>query len=118
MENSKCISKPEIKTVKVNSDSKASFYNNVDFCVGTGRFGLALTKEYLDELKFVQEEIGFKHIRGHGLFSDDTAIYHEYEENGEVYGYTFVEYEIFRFLFLQFVLFSFFFLAQATSTLL
>ena len=94
MENSKCISKPEIKTVKVNSDSKASFYNNVDFCVGTGRFGLALTKEYLDELKFVQEEIGFKHIRGHGLFSDDTAIYHEYEENGEVkveYNYTYLD---------------------------
>ncbi len=76
-------------------DSKTvPFFNNVDFCVGTGRLGLALTKEYLDELKFVQEEIGFKHIRGHGLFSDDVAIYHEYEENGEAkveYNYTYID---------------------------
>ena len=49
--------------------------NKVDFCVGTGRMGLALQKEYIEQLKFVQENIGFSHIRGHGLFSDDMAIY-------------------------------------------
>ena len=81
-------------TVSINTDEKTSFYNNVDFCVGTGRFGLSLTKEYLDELRFVQEEIGFKHIRGHGLFSDDTAIFHEYEEDGVKkveYNYTYLD---------------------------
>lgn len=71
-----------------------AFRNNVDFCVGTGRLGLALTKEYLDQLAFVQKEIGFKFIRGHGLFCDDVAIYHEYEENGETrveYNYTYID---------------------------
>lgn len=58
------------------------FHNNVDYCVGTGRMGLALFKEYMAQLKLVQEEIGFKHIRGHGLFHDDMSIYHEYEEDG------------------------------------
>ncbi|MBO4494265.1 MAG: xylan 1,4-beta-xylosidase [Clostridiales bacterium] len=53
------------------------FHNNVDYCVGTGRMGLALAKEYQDELKIVQEEIGFKHIRGHGLFCADMGIYEE-----------------------------------------
>ena len=77
MENQKTIN----KSISVKAADSAPFYNNVDFCVGTGRFGLALTKEYLDELAFVQEEIGFKHIRGHGIFTDDTAIYHEYEED-------------------------------------
>ncbi len=80
--------------VKIDKDKRFSFYNNVDFCVGTGRLGLALTSEYLDELKLTQEEIGFKHIRGHGLFSDDVAIYHEYEENGETkveYNYTYLD---------------------------
>ena len=42
--------------------------------------GLALQKEYQEQLALVQEEIGFSHIRGHGLFSDDMAIYQEYTD--------------------------------------
>ncbi len=71
-----------------------AFKNHVDECVGTGRMGLALQKEYMDQLKVVQEEIGFKHIRGHGLFSDDMAIYHEYEEDGVTkveYNFTYLD---------------------------
>ncbi|MBO4389278.1 MAG: xylan 1,4-beta-xylosidase [Lachnospiraceae bacterium] len=59
---------------------KVEFNNRVDYCVGTGRMGLALQKEYMEQLKLVQKEIGFSHIRGHGLFSDDMAIYQEYED--------------------------------------
>lgn len=80
--------------ITIDASKTVPFFNNVDYCVGTGRLGLALTKEYLEELSFVQEEIGFKHIRGHGLFSDDVAIYHEYEENGELkveYNYTYID---------------------------
>ena len=83
-----------IKKVNVDPSNRISFNNNVDFCVGTGRLGLALTQEYLDELKFVQDEIGFKFIRGHGLFSDDVAIYYEYTENDETkveYTYTYID---------------------------
>ncbi|MBQ5311195.1 MAG: xylan 1,4-beta-xylosidase [Oscillospiraceae bacterium] len=82
-----------MKTV-INPDNNILFNNNVDHCVGTGRLGLALTEEYLDELSFVQQEIGFDFIRGHGLFSDDVAIYQEYEENGETkvaYNYTYID---------------------------
>lgn len=68
--------------IVITEESKAFFHNNVDFCIGTGRMGLALTQEYQDQLKLVQEEIGFRHIRGHGLFCDDMAIYQEYEEDG------------------------------------
>lgn len=68
--------------IVITQQSKAFFHNNVDFCVGTGRMGLALTQEYMDQLRLVQEEIGFQHIRGHGLFCDDMAIYQEYEEDG------------------------------------
>ncbi|WP_276709239.1 GH39 family glycosyl hydrolase [Eubacterium ruminantium] len=78
----------------VNDNESIRFNNKVDFCVGTGRLGLALTSEYLDELEFVQREIGFKYIRGHGLFTDDVAIYHEYEEDGVTkveYNYTYVD---------------------------
>ena len=79
--------------IKVDPNGRVSFNNNVDYCVGTGRLGLALTEEYLKELKFVQDMIGFSYIRGHGLFCDDVSIYHEYEEDGETkveYNYTYL----------------------------
>ena len=69
--------------------------------MGTGRLGLALTEEYLKELKFVQDMIGFSYIRGHGLFSDDVAIFQEYEEDGVKkveYNYTYIDRIFDRFL--------------------
>lgn len=53
------------------------------YCIGTGRLGLALRKEYLDALEQVQKDIGFRYIRGHGLFHEDIGIYQEYEWQGE-----------------------------------
>lgn len=82
------------KKIVITKDSKAFFHNNVDYCVGTGRMGLALTEEYQEELRLVQKEIGFKHIRGHGLFCDDMAIFQTYEEDGKVrveYNYTYLD---------------------------
>lgn len=70
----------EKRYYQIDRSSRAVFHNHVDYCIGTGRMGLALQKEYLDQLQLVQEEIGFRHIRGHGLFSDDMAIYQEYED--------------------------------------
>ena len=70
----------ESRVYQLDRNKKVPFNNHVDFCIGTGRMGLALQKEYFEQLKLVQEEIGFKHIRVHGLFSDDMAIYHEYED--------------------------------------
>ena len=70
----------ENRCYKITKDRKILFNNKVDFCIGTGRMGLALQKEYQDQLQFVQREIGFQHIRGHGLFTDDMAIYQEYED--------------------------------------
>lgn len=68
-----------------------SFHNQVDFCIGTGRMGLALHKEYFEQLKLVQDYIGFSHIRGHGLFCDDMAIY-QVERDGTVsYNFTYLD---------------------------
>lgn len=80
--------------INVKLSNKVDFNNKVDYCVGTGRMGLALQKEYLDQLELVQNEIGFSHIRGHGLFHDDMAIYHEYEEDGTTkveYNFTYLD---------------------------
>lgn len=64
----------------IDKNSKERFNNQTDFCIGTGRMGLALQKAYQEQLAMNQAEIGFKHIRGHGLFSDDMAIYQEYQD--------------------------------------
>ena len=64
-------------TINIDLSKEYLFNNEVDSCIGTGRMGLALQKEYQEQLKFVQEYIGFKHIRGHGLFCDDMAIYQD-----------------------------------------
>ena len=37
-------------SINVNGNEKIPFNNNVNYCVGTGRMGLALTKEYYDHL--------------------------------------------------------------------
>lgn len=70
------------KMIRIDEDSRVAFVNHADYCVGTGRMGLALTQEYQEQLALVQEKIGFSHIRGHGLFCDDMAIYQEYERDG------------------------------------
>ena len=81
--------------ITVQPGDSALFRNNAAFCVGTGRMGLALHKEYLDQLALAQELAGFRHIRGHGLFCDDMAIYQPYpDENG-------VEHEAYNFVYLD-----------------
>jgi len=80
---------------QIKDSDLVKFNNSVDYCVGTGRAGLALQKEYYEQLKFVQENIGFDYIRGHGLFTDDMAIYQEYtNDEGETiaeYNFTYLD---------------------------
>ena len=63
----------------INGKENVLFNNNAFYCIGTGRMGLALQKHYFEQLKLVQEKIGFEHIRGHGLYNKDMAIYHVYD---------------------------------------
>lgn len=85
----------EERLYNISLTEEIPFRNRVDYCIGTGRMGLALHKEYYDQLKLVQDEIGFSHIRGHGLFCDDMAIYHEYKDaDGNEcveYNYTYID---------------------------
>jgi Beta-xylosidase len=51
-------------------------------CVGTGRFDLALRRDYQESLALIQREIGFRFIRGHGLLSDGVGVHQPYEYQG------------------------------------
>ncbi|GAE91969.1 beta-xylosidase [Gracilibacillus boraciitolerans JCM 21714] len=80
--------------IQINRDNDQYFPDHWKKCIGTGRLGLALQKEYLDHLKAVQEDIGFSYIRGHGLLHDDIAIYREVEIDGEMkpfYNFTYID---------------------------
>lgn len=81
------------KQINIPSSGRP-FKNNAAYCVGTGRMGLALQKEYTDHLKIVQEAIRFRYIRGHGLFCDDVGIYRETEMDGVIhpfYNFTYLD---------------------------
>lgn len=83
------------KTITISADNRAEFHNNAAFCIGTGRMGLALQQEYAEELAFVQSKAHFAHIRGHGLFADDMAIYRPYTDQDGVthdaYNFTYLD---------------------------
>jgi xylan 1,4-beta-xylosidase len=46
-------------------------------CVGAGHAGLLLRPENQAQLRLVHDEAGFKYIRFHGIFADDTDVYRE-----------------------------------------
>ncbi len=82
-------------SVTVKEGDHSPFVNHASFCVGTGRMGLAMQKEYLDQLEYVQDLCHFKHIRGHGLFCDDMSIYQPYVDadgvEHEAYCFTYLD---------------------------
>ncbi|MDR1824493.1 MAG: hypothetical protein LBR27_04075 [Bifidobacteriaceae bacterium] len=59
-------------------------------CVGTGRMALALRADYRESLKLVQHDIGFEHIRGHGLFSHAMGILRD-SEGVQRCGFTYLD---------------------------
>lgn len=82
------------KIIVPNESDGKVFPSGWKICVGTGRLGLALQKEYLDALKTIQENIGFSYIRGHGLLCDDVGIYREDAVDGEAkpfYNFTYID---------------------------
>jgi xylan 1,4-beta-xylosidase len=46
-------------------------------CVGADHGGLLLRPENAQQLRLVHSETGFKYIRFHGIFADDTDVYRE-----------------------------------------
>lgn len=84
-----------MKEIKIGTGAVGTaFTDSWKKCVGTGRLGLALQKEYLDGLDYVQEHIGFSYIRGHGLLCDDVGIYREDNIDGQsrpFYNFTYID---------------------------
>ena len=46
-------------------------------CIGAGRANEGLRADWQQQLSLVQQEIGFRYIRMHGLLHDDMGVYKE-----------------------------------------
>lgn len=68
--------------IRVPIEGTGRFPDAWRHCVGTGRVELALRRDYQDSLKLLQDEIGFRYIRGHGLLSDGLGVHRPYEWEG------------------------------------
>ncbi|MDF2723332.1 MAG: Xylan 1,4-beta-xylosidase [Paenibacillus sp.] len=65
-------------TIKLGADIVSEHYGkHFKRCIGTERVATALRADYMDNLRIVQNEIGFDYIRGHGLFHDELGVYRE-----------------------------------------
>ncbi|MGN7940357.1 GH39 family glycosyl hydrolase [Bacillus sp. 7586-K] len=51
----------------------------------------ALRKEFYDQLKLVQKEIGFEFIRFHGIFSDDLLVYNEQVDGSYFFNFNHID---------------------------
>jgi xylan 1,4-beta-xylosidase len=60
-------------------------------CIGAGRANEGLRADWQQQLKLVQDEIGFKYIRFHGLLTDDMGIYREDKAGNPQYNYQYVD---------------------------
>jgi len=59
-------------------------------CVGTGRANLSLRHDFALSAALARDVIGFRHIRGHGMFSDDMGVVRE-SEGVRRYGFTYLD---------------------------
>jgi len=79
----------ESTTINVNT-SGAQFDHFWSNCVGAGRANEGLRASWLEQLKTVQENCGFKYVRFHGLFHED--MFPLIQEKGKnVYNWQYID---------------------------
>ncbi len=60
-------------------------------CVGAGRANEGLRAGFQRHLKQVQEQIGFRYLRFHGLLHDDMFVLRENENGERVYNFQYID---------------------------
>jgi len=60
-------------------------------CIGAGRAAEGLRADWQQQLKLCQDEIGFKHIRFHGLLCDDMGVYSETKDGRPRHNWQYID---------------------------
>jgi xylan 1,4-beta-xylosidase len=83
-----------IETRKITADYslvKGTHDETFRQCIGAGRANEGLRADWQKQLKTVQDEIGFRYIRFHGLLSDDMGLYKEDAKGNPQYNYQYID---------------------------
>ncbi|MCB8999118.1 MAG: glycoside hydrolase [Bacteroidales bacterium] len=82
----------EIRTIEADFNIQKGPVSKVwQECVGAGRANEGLRADWQEQLKLVQDEIGFKYIRMHGLLHDDMGVYFEDRDGNPVYNWQYID---------------------------
>lgn len=80
----------EAQDVNVNVEGeKFTHYWSVGTCAGRANEGLRTS--WVEQLKLVKEDCGFKYLRMHGLFDDDMFVYFEKPDGRVVYNWQYID---------------------------
>ncbi len=60
-------------------------------CIGAARAAEGLRADWQEHLKMVQDEIGFRSLRFHGIFTDEMGVYTEDKQGNPVYNWQYVD---------------------------
>jgi xylan 1,4-beta-xylosidase len=83
--SSQDILKNEVQHITVDlGQSRRQMEHTFTNLLTFGHAPLALRTDFTAQLKQIQEEIGFKYVRFHGIFADQLQVYNE-ESNGSYY---------------------------------
>ena len=80
--------------IRLESNAKSAGRQLAHFwseCVGSGHASLGLRASWLEQLKLVHDQCGFRYVRFHGLFSDDMFVYHETTNGLPFYNWQYVD---------------------------
>ncbi|MDQ8197892.1 hypothetical protein QEH56_07025 [Pelagicoccus enzymogenes] len=68
-----------------------AFTPHWNVCVGAGRANEALRASWMEQMRFVCEECGFRYVRFHGLFHDDMFVYRENDDGSITYNFQYID---------------------------
>jgi xylan 1,4-beta-xylosidase len=84
-----------LKKVRVISADLAGvrgpFCKTFKQCIGAGRANEGLRADWQEQLALIQNEIGFKYIRMHGLLHDDMGVYKEDRKGNPIHNFQYVD---------------------------
>jgi len=82
----------EIRTIQADVNQvKGTTIKAWKECIGAGRANEGLRADWQQQLKLVQDEIGFKYIRMHGLLHDDMGVYFEDKQGNPIYNWQYID---------------------------
>ncbi len=80
------------RTISVDVNNvKGQLSQTYLYCIGAGRANEGLRADWQAQLKEVQEKVGFKYIRFHGILADDMGVYFEDKTGTSIYNWQYVD---------------------------